>query len=191
MSVIDAYERVTAPDSATWRAWLSSNHETSPGVWLIFYKAKSGKPSIDWGTAVDEALCFGWIDSKVVSLDEERYEQYFTKRKPGSPWSKLNKEKIAALEAEDRLAEQGRAAIEAAKADGSWSMMDEAEALIIPDDLAELLDGSSLETFRSFSPSRQRNVLAWIVLAKREDTRTRRIQQTAEALSRGEAPNNI
>jgi len=191
VSVIDAYERVTAPDSATWRAWLSSNHETSPGVWLIFYKAKSGKPSIDWGTAVDEALCFGWIDSKVVSLDEERYEQYFTKRKPGSPWSKLNKEKIAALEAEDRLAEQGRAAIEAAKADGSWSMMDEAEALIIPDDLAELLDGSSLETFRSFSPSRQRNVLAWIVLAKREDTRTRRIQQTAEALSRGEAPNNI
>ena len=191
MSVIDAYERVTAPDSATWRAWLSNNHETSPGVWLIFYKAKSGKPSIDWGTAVDEALCFGWIDSKVVSLDEERYEQYFTKRKPGSPWSKLNKEKIAALEAEDRLAEQGRAAIEAAKADGSWSMMDEAEALIIPDDLAELLDGSSLETFRSFSPSRQRNVLAWIVLAKREDTRTRRIQQTAEALSRGEAPNNI
>ncbi len=191
MSQIDDYERVTAPDAATWRSWLSANHDSSPGVWLIFYKAKSGTPSINWGTAVDEALCFGWIDSKVVTIDETRYEQYFTRRKPGSPWSKLNKEKIAALEAADKIAPAGRAAIAAARADGSWTMMDEAEALIVPDDLAELLDSESLDSFRSLSPSRQRNILAWITLAKRDDTRARRIRQTAESLRRGEAPNNI
>ncbi len=114
MTSIDDYERVTAPDSETWRSWLAANHDTSPGVWLIFYKAKSGTPSIDWPAAVDEALCFGWIDSKVVSIDDERYEQYFTKRKPGSPWSKINKEKVAALEAADRIAPAGWAAIDAA-----------------------------------------------------------------------------
>ena len=157
----------------------------------MFYKAKSDKPSIDWATAVDEALCFGWIDSKVVSIDEERYEQYFTTRKPGSPWSKLNKQKVAALEADGRIAPPGRAAIEAAKKDGSWTIMDQAEALIVPDDLAEGLHESGLENFRAFSPSRQRNILAWIVLAKRPETRERRVVQTIEAVSRGEAPNNF
>lgn len=191
MSQIDDYERVTAPDAATWRAWLSANHDSSPGVWLIFYKARSGTPSIDWGTAVDEALCFGWIDSKAVSIDEARYEQYFTRRKPGSPWSKLNKEKIAALEAAGKIAPAGQAAIDAAKADGSWTIMDEAEALIVPDDLAELLDPESLGNFRALSPSRQRNILAWIALAKRDDTRARRIQQTADAIRQGDAPNNF
>lgn len=191
MSQIDDYERVTAPDAATWRSWLSANHDSSPGVWLVFYKAKSGTPSIDWGTAVDEALCFGWIDSKAVSIDEARYEQYFTRRKPGSHWSKLNKDKVAALEAAGKIAPAGRAAIEAAKADGSWTIMDEAEELIVPDDLAELLDPDALDNFRALSPSRQRNILAWISLAKRDDTRARRIQQTAEAFRRGQTPNNF
>lgn len=191
MSEHDGYERVTAPEAATWRAWLEAHHDSAPGVWLVYYKKRSITPSIDWSAAVDEALCFGWIDSKVVSIDEERHEQYFTRRKPGSPWSKLNKEKVAALEAVGRLAPSGHAAIAAAKADGSWSIMDEAEALIVPDDLGAALDQRSLDNFRSLSPSRQRNVLSWIVLAKRDDTRARRISQTAEAARRGEAPNNF
>ena len=191
MSAIDDYERVTAPDAETWRTWLEANHDSSPGVWLVFHKVNSGTPSIDWGTAVDEALCFGWIDSKVLSLDESSYEQYFTKRKPGSPWSKLNKEKVAALEAAGRIAPPGREAIEAAKGDGSWTMLDQAEALIVPDDLAEALDEHALENFRALSPSRQRNILAWIALAKRPNTRVKRIALTAQATSRGSAPNNF
>lgn len=186
---IDDLDRVAAPDSATWRAWLEANHGSSPGVWLVYHKKNSGTPSIDWSAAVDQALCFGWIDSKASSIDDERYEQYFTRRKPGSPWSKLNKEKVAALDAAGRIAPSGQAAIAAAKSDGSWSIMDEAEALVVPDDLGAVLDEQSLENFRSLSPSRQRNVLCWIVLAKRDETRARRIEQTAEAAARGEAPN--
>lgn len=192
MSSIDGYERVTAPDAATWRSWLEANHGSSPGVWLVFYKKNSSTPSIDWGAAVDEALCFGWIDSKAVSIDQDRYEQYFTRRKRGSPWSKLNKEKVALLESAGRIAPPGWAAIDAAKEDGSWTIMDAAEALIIPEDLAEAFaDQQSVDIFRALSPSRQRNILAWIVLAKRPDTRARRIAQTAEAAARGEAPGSF
>jgi len=191
MSAIDDYERIEAPDAETWRTWLEANHGTAPGVWLVFYKKKSGTKSIAWPEAVDEALCFGWIDSKATAIDEERYEQYFTKRKTGSPWSKLNKDKVAALEAAGKIAPAGQAAIDAAKEDGSWSMMDDAEALIVPDDLARLLDEQALANFRALSPSRQRTILAWIVLAKRDDTRARRIQQTADAVRRGEAPGNF
>ena len=191
MSAIDDYERIEAPDAETWRTWLEANHSTAPGVWLVFYKKKSGTKSIAWPEAVDEALCFGWIDSKATAIDEERYEQYFTKRKTGSPWSKLNKDKVAALEAAGKIAPAGQAAIDAAKEDGSWSMMDDAEALIVPDDLARLLDEQALANFRALSPSRQRTILAWIVLAKRDDTRARRIQQTADAVRRGEAPGNF
>ena len=191
MSAIDDYERIEAPDAETWRTWLEANHDTAPGVWLVFYKKKSGAKSIAWPEAVDQALCFGWIDSKATAIDEERYEQYFTKRKTGSPWSKLNKKKVAALEAAGKIAPAGQAAIDAAKEDGSWSMMDDAEALIVPDDLARLLDEQALANFRALSPSRQRTVLAWIVLAKREDTRARRIQQTADAVRRGEDPGNF
>ena len=191
MSAIDDYERIEAPDAETWRTWLEANHGTAPGVWLVFYKKKSGTKSIAWPEAVDEALCFGWIDSKATAIDEERYEQYFTKRKTGSPWSKLNKDKVAALEAAGKIAPAGQAAIDAAKEDGSWSMMDDAEALIVPDDLARLLDEHALANFRALSPSRQRTILAWIVLAKRDDPRARRIQQTADAVRRGEAPGNF
>lgn len=191
MSRIDSYERVMAPDAATWRSWLVENHESSPGVWLVYYRTKSSQPSIDWGTAVDEALCFGWIDSKVVSIDDERYEQYFTRRRPGSPWSKLNKEKVAALEASHRMAAAGQRAVSAAKADGSWTLLDGPEALIIPDDLAALLDESSLENFRGLSPSRQRTILAWIALAKRQDTRSRRLHRTAEAAADGDQLANL
>jgi uncharacterized protein YdeI (YjbR/CyaY-like superfamily) len=192
MTAINDYERVAAATSAEWRSWLAANHVTSPGVWLVFFKKGSGIASIEWGEAVAEALCFGWIDSKVQSIDDERYEQYFTQRKPTSPWSKLNKEKIAELVADDRLAEAGYRTIEVAKENGSWSILDDAEALIVPDDLsAAFPDNEARKFFDEMPPSARRNTLAWIALAKRGDTRARRIAATAAAAAKRERPNGF
>ncbi len=192
MTSINDYERVTAATGDEWRAWLEENHANSPGVWLVFFKKGSGTPSVTWSEAVDEALCFGWIDSKVQSIDDERYEQYFTRRKPTSPWSKVNKAKIVELEAAERLTESGLRAIEVAKANGSWTIMDGAEALIVPDDLAAAFsDGDAREFFDGLPPSTRRNTLAWIALAKRDDTRARRIAATAEAAANRERPNGF
>lgn len=107
-----------------WRKWLEENHRTSLGVWLIYYKVKSGKPSVRYSEAVKEALCFGWIDSKVKSLDEERYMQIFTPRKPKSGWSKLNKQYIEELIEQGLMTTGGLEKIEAAKQDGSWKKLD-------------------------------------------------------------------
>ena len=192
MSSVNDYERVTAATAGEWRSWLAANHDTSPGVWLVFFKKNSGTPSVEWGDAVDEALCFGWIDSKVQSIDEARYEQYFTRRKPTSPWSRLNKDKIAQLIAADRLEAAGYRTIEVAKENGSWSLLDDAEALIVPDDLAAAFaDDVARRFFDELPPSTRRNILAWIMLAKREDTRARRIAATAAAAARQERPNNF
>jgi len=192
MTAINDYERVTAATPAEWRAWLAINHQTSPGVWLVFFKKGSGIPSVNWGEAVGEALCFGWIDSKVQTIDDERYEQYFTRRKPTSPWSKLNKEKIAELVAAGRLAEAGHRAIEVAKENGSWSILDEAEALIVPDDLsAAFPNNEARKFFDEMPPSARRSTLAWISLAKRDETRARRIAATAAAAANRERPNGF
>jgi uncharacterized protein YdeI (YjbR/CyaY-like superfamily) len=192
MTAINDYERVAAATAAEWRSWLAANHETSPGIWLVFFKKASGIPSIEWSDAVTEALCFGWIDSKVQSIDEERYEQYFTRRKPTSPWSRINKEKIAELIAAGRLAEAGLRTIEVAKENGSWSILDDAEALIVPDDLSVAFpDSEAREFFDAMPPSTRRNTLAWIALAKREETRARRIAATAAAAAKRERPNGF
>lgn len=115
-----------------WREWLEKNHRTSFGLWLIYYKVKSGKPSVRYSEAVKEALCFGWIDSKVKSLDEERYMQIFTPRKPKSVWSKLNKQYIEELIEQGLMTIAGLEKIAAAKQNGSWNSLDAIEALIIP-----------------------------------------------------------
>ena len=125
-------EIVYARDREEWRRWLQKNHRTSAGVWLVFYKVGSGQQSVRYGEAVREALCFGWIDSKVNSLNEERYKQIFTPRKPKSAWSKLNKGYIAELIEQGLMAEAGLAKIEAAKQDGSWTKLDAIEELRIP-----------------------------------------------------------
>ncbi|HHP7232666.1 MAG TPA: YdeI family protein, partial [Xenococcaceae cyanobacterium] len=123
----------------SWRNWLQQNHQNYSGVWLIYYKVKSGKPSIRYQEAVQEALCFGWIDSKVKSLDEARYQQIFTPRKPNSVWSKLNKQYVQELIAQNLMTEAGLEKIAIAKQNGSWHTLDEVEALIIPEDLQKSL----------------------------------------------------
>lgn len=185
-------ERITAANGEEFRAWLHEHHDTANAVWLVYFKKGSGTASITWSEAVDEALCYGWIDSKAQSIDENRYQQYFSPRKPTGPWSMVNKNKIKALENAGRMQPAGVAAIQAAKANGSWTILDDAQNLIVPDDLSEALaDQDARDNFDALAPSRRRSVLAWIALAKRGDTRRRRIQQTVDAAASGRAPNNI
>jgi uncharacterized protein YdeI (YjbR/CyaY-like superfamily) len=142
-------ERITATGPEEFRAWLDEHHDTTDAVWLVYYKKNSETPSITWPEAVDEALCYGWIDSKIQSIDNDRYEQYFCPRKPTSPWSKVNKTKIESLQLAKRIQPAGAAAIETAKENGSWSILDDAENHIVPDDLAAALaDRDARKNFR-------------------------------------------
>lgn len=164
-----------------WRDWLEKNHETKDAVWLIQYKKNSGMSSINWSDAVDEALCFGWIDSKAVSIDETSFKHYYCKRKPTSTWSKINKEKVKRLIANNLMAEAGLACIEVAKQNGTWTILDDVEELIIPKDLEAAFrkQKGSKKYFRTLSPSRQKFFLQWIVLAKQPTTRQKRIYDVA------------
>lgn len=185
-------ERTTATDGNEFRVWLHEHHATAEAVWLVYFKKHSGTASIAWSEAVDEALCYGWIDSTAQSIDGDRYEQYFCHRKATSPWSRINKTKVAALEAAGRMQPAGRAAIEVAKANGSWTILDDAQNHVVPGDLADaFIDRSARDHFDRLSPSRRTNVLCWIALAKRDATRARRIQQTVDAAADGTAPNNF
>ncbi|MFA4867724.1 MAG: YdeI/OmpD-associated family protein [Pedobacter sp.] len=165
-----------------WRQWLKENHCSSQSVWLVQYKQKSARPSITWSDAVDEALCFGWIDSTRKTIDEESFVQFFSKRKATSNWSKINKAKVERLIAEGLMAEAGFKSVEVAKKNGSWSILDEVEELIMPKDLGEALQSlpGSAEYFSSLSKSVKKMILQWLVLAKRPETRQKRITEIAE-----------
>jgi len=165
-----------------WRKWLLENHRSRQSVWLIYYKIKSGKPSLKYDDAVDEALCFGWIDSKAKPIDDERFMQFFSKRKAKSVWSKINKEKVGRLIAEGLMTDAGLECIEIAKQNGFWSILDTAESLEIPDDLEAgfLIIPGSKDYFLSLSRSDKRNILQWLVLAKRIETRQKRITEIVE-----------
>ncbi len=118
-----------------WRQWLQENHQSKQSVWLIYHKKKTNIPSVTWSEVVDEALCFGWIDSTAKPIDEEKYMQFITRRKPKSVWSKINKDKVQRLIDEDLMMPAGYVSIDIAKKNGYWSILDEVEALIIPPDL--------------------------------------------------------
>lgn len=165
-----------------WREWLEQNHISKESIWLIYYKASSKNFNLTWAEAVEESLCFGWIDSVRKSIDEERFIQFFSKRKKNSTWSKINKDKIELLIENKRMCKAGLDCIALAKENGSWSILDTVEALIIPDDLeAEFtLHSGAKEHFESLSKSLRKMLLAWVVLAKRPETRKRRIVDIAE-----------
>jgi len=183
-------ETVYASDRQAWRQWLEQNHRTSPGVWLIYYKVKSGKPSIQYSEAVKEALCFGWIDSKVKSLDAERYQQVFTPRKPKSVWSKLNQQYIEELIHQGLMRQAGLDKINAAKQDGSWTTLDEIEALTLPLDLRQALEANSRaqQNFEALSRSAKKNILFWIGSAKHPQTRLKRIEKTVSSVAQNKNP---
>ncbi|MDM9382620.1 YdeI/OmpD-associated family protein [Chlorogloeopsis sp. ULAP01] len=179
-----------AKNREEWRQWLEKNHQISKGIWLVYYKVKSGKPSVKYSEAVKEALCFGWIDSKVKSLDEECYMQIFTPRKPKSVWSKLNKQYIEELIEQGLMTKVGLEKIEAAKKDGSWNKLDAIEELIIPTDLKQALEANETAKmhFEAFSNSSKKNILFWIESAKRPQTRLKRIEQTIISATQNKNP---
>ena len=186
----DQLKSIYASDRKMWREWLANNHLTERGIWLIYYKVKSGKPSVKYSEAVKEALCFGWIDSKVKSLDGNRYQQIFTPRKPKSVWSKLNKQYIEELIEQGLMTTVGLEKIEAAKQDGSWYSLDAIEALIIPLDLKQALEANEAANlnFEAFSNSLKKNILFWIDSAKRPETRLKRIEQTIIKAAHNRSP---
>ncbi len=175
---------------ADWRRWLQENHDSKQSVWLIFYKKKAQRPTISWSQSVDEALCFGWIDSTKKSIDDEKFMQFFSRRKPNSTWSKINKEKVQQLIKKGWMTKAGLDSIEVAKQNGSWTILDAVEALIIPEDLEKAFDihPDSKEFFLSLSKSVKKSILQWIVLAKRSETRQRRINEVAKLAAKRMKP---
>lgn len=176
-----------------WRQWLQENHIKEESVWLVQYKVKSKNTSIPWADAVEEALCFGWIDSVRKTIDDESFKQYFCKRKPKSTWSKINKEKVVILTEQGLMVDAGLRTIEIAKKNGSWTILDEVEALIVPTDLEEAFEAkpSSKEYYLSLSNSTQKMLLAWVALAKRPETRQKRIDEIAERAAQQKLPKHM
>jgi uncharacterized protein YdeI (YjbR/CyaY-like superfamily) len=174
------FEKVHLATRDEWRRWLQNNHRTSPGVWLVSYKKATGKPRIEYEEAVEEALCFGWVDSKAGTLDDERSMLTFTPRNPKSAWSKPNKERVARLMKGGRMAQAGLDAVAVAKKSGAWTALDSVEALQVPSDLARALaaDKKAEGFFEGFPPSSKKNILWWIQSAKRKETREKRINET-------------
>jgi uncharacterized protein YdeI (YjbR/CyaY-like superfamily) len=179
---LDALERVHPHDRAEWRAWLATHHATSPGVWLVHEKKHARPDRLPYADAVEEALCFGWIDSTVRSVDDRLYVQLYTPRNPGSTWSKVNKARVARLAKAGLMADAGRAVVAAAKRSGAWTSLDAVESLEVPHDLAKALrahPGAS-GNFAAFPASARKAYLHWVLQAKREETRARRVAEVAE-----------
>ncbi len=170
-------------DTKEWREWLDQNHADAKAVWLILYKKKSPDHNLSWSEAVDEALCFGWIDSTKKTIDSEKYKQYFTKRKAKSNWSKINKEKVQSLIDQGLMREEGYKSVEIAKENGSWTILDAIESLIIPEDLKKSLEkyNGATEYFNGLSKSDKKILLYWVVSAKRDETREKRVVTIAES----------
>lgn len=175
-------ETVCPASRHEWRQWLRLHHQSKSPVWLVYSKKACNVSTITWSEAVDEALCFGWIDSTKRPLDSETFMQYFCKRKPGSVWSKINKAKVERLIAGGLMMEAGFNSIKTARQNGSWFILDEVEELLIPEDLTEqfkLYPGAA-DFFLSLSKSVNKAILQWLVLAKRAQTRQKRITEIAE-----------
>jgi uncharacterized protein YdeI (YjbR/CyaY-like superfamily) len=176
---------------AEWRAWLEQNHTRAEGVWLISYKKATGKSRFEYEEAVEEALCFGWIDSKPNKLDEERSMLWFAPRKPGTGWSKINKQRVEKMIAAGLMAPAGLARVETAKQDSSWSALDAVEALEIPPDLEQALSmyESARQHFDAFPRSVKRGILEWIANAKKPETRAKRVEETARLAAENQRAN--
>lgn len=187
----DTAVRVHAETRAQWRDWLAEHHGSTDGVWLVSWRKHTGRPAVPYGDSVEEALCFGWVDSTAGKLDEDRTMLWFAPRRRGSGWSRPNKERVARLLEVGLMAEAGLQAVEAARADGSWTSLDAVEDLLVPADLAAALDAlpDARRHFEAFPRSVRRGILEWIVTAKRPDTRRRRVEETARLANRNERAN--
>jgi uncharacterized protein YdeI (YjbR/CyaY-like superfamily) len=186
--------KIFYPKSQTeWRKWLQENHFSKQAVWLVYYNKKSEIESITWSEAVDVALCFGWIDSKRISIDKDTSHQFFSKRKIKSTWSKINKEKVQQLIEKGIMSGAGYKSIETAKQNGSWTILDDVEELKIPKDLAKefKIKKGSQDFFLGLSKSIKKAILQWLVLAKRPETRQKRITEIVELAGQNLKPKHL
>ncbi|HEX5153726.1 MAG TPA: YdeI/OmpD-associated family protein [Parafilimonas sp.] len=165
-----------------WRNWLAKNHELEKFVWLIIYHKESKTPSVYYEEAVEEALCFGWIDSKGNKRDSESFYLFFAQRNPRSNWSKINKERVEKMTQQGLMTENGQKLIDLAKMKGTWTALEQIDDLIIPADLKKILDKNkkASKNFEAFSSSSKKIILNWILSAKRPETREQRLKQTVE-----------
>lgn len=182
--VIDSFEQFYPKDRKAWRNWLQKNFDKSPGIWLVYYKVGKSKPRLPYDDIVEEALCFGWVDSLPRKLDEERSMLLITPRKPKSVWSDVNKQRVAKLISNKQMAAPGLEKIEIAKKNGSWETLTSsnkaADTNELPEDLLRLFKSKAgaLKNFKAFSPSIRRQFMFWIDSAKTDETRNKRLQQT-------------
>lgn len=184
-------EEVLVESREQWRAWLARHAEEGAGVWVVTWRRGSDRARVAYDDLVEEALCVGWVDGQARRVDDERGALLFTPRRRGSGWARTNKERVERLEAAGLMQPAGRAVVEAAKADGSWSLLDAAEALEVPPDLAGALDANprARAAWDGFPPSTRKQLIAWVTTAKRPQTRERRVRETVERASRGERAN--
>jgi uncharacterized protein YdeI (YjbR/CyaY-like superfamily) len=182
----DALPDVVCETRADWRGWLAANHSSSTGIWLVLNKKGSGRQVLAYGDLVEEALCFGWVDSVPNKLDETRFRLMVTPRKAGSVWSAANKVRIARLLDAGLMAPAGLAALAAAQADGSWDALAASDSLEAPEDLMQAFAAApdARARFEAFSASSRKNILQYILSAKRPETRARRVAETV-ALAAG------
>ena len=174
---------------AEWRAWLAAHHDKEAEVWLVYCKKETGKETIDYETSVEEGLCYGWVDSIIKKIDETKYARKFTPRKDDSKWSPSNKKRVEKLIREGQMTEHGLQKVEAAKQSGKWDAPDQRPKLTfeVSAEFTEALSKNkrARETFENLSPSHQKQYLGWIEVAKRPETREKRIQESIQLLAAG------
>ncbi|MDY0908283.1 YdeI/OmpD-associated family protein [Microbacterium sp. CFBP9034] len=190
MGALDDGEKILAPDAATWRQWLVENHRTSKGAWLVRARAGSDVTVIAYEDAIRHALCFGWIDGPVRTFDESTGGLWFAPRRPSSGWAARNKARLIELEAAGLMTEAGIRAVEVAKANGSWVVFDNAEAMIEPDDFAAALDAQPAARvgWDAFPPSARKMGIGLVDSARRPDTRAARIAKLVADAAEGKRP---
>lgn len=182
MELKDGIKIYYAKDRNAWRQWLIKNHLIESSVWLIIFKKESNTPSIYYPEAVDEALCFGWIDSKPNKRDDHSYYQFFSKRKPKSNWSPINKIKVEKLIKDGLMTPAGMKTIDWAKKSGTWNALDKVYRMEMPDDLVKEFNKNKIafNHWSDFPPSTKKGILEWILNAKQQDTRSKRIKETVD-----------
>jgi uncharacterized protein YdeI (YjbR/CyaY-like superfamily) len=184
-------QQVEIRSRAQWRRWLTAHHTQDAGIWLVTWKKNSGGPNVPYEDIVEEALAFGWVDSKPRALDEQRTMLWLAPRKASAGWSAPNKARIARMTQAGLMHAAGLAKIEAAQRDGSWTKLDAVEQLVVPPDLAAALKRlpPAAKNFDAFPRSAKRGILEWIEQAKKPETRARRIDDTARLAQNNERAN--
>ena len=186
---MDQLERIGFKNRNEWRNWLKENHAVAKGIWLIYYKKHTGKPTVYYNDAVEEALCYGWIDSIVKRIDNERYMQKFTHRNPKSSWSEINKQRVEKMITKGKMTEAGMRLVKIAKQNGKWNEVIKSQLnYTLSEDLLEILkkDKTAFATYEKLPPSHKKEYVGWIMSAKKEETRVWRIKKMIVMLKKGQ-----